>query len=49
MEIRALREYGLVSCYEEYLRLPLGVLEDARLVIVAEAQRAAVEARRARA
>ncbi len=33
-----LHEHGLVSCYEDYRELPMGVLEDARLVMVADFQ-----------
>lgn len=34
-----MKEKGLVSNYEDYLNLPLQVLDDARMVIVGEAQR----------
>lgn len=37
MEIAWLKERGLVSCFEDYLRLPVAVLEDARMLLEGEA------------
>lgn len=42
-----LREHGLISKYEDYLDLPMSVLEDARLLMEGEA--VAVKRERARA
>lgn len=40
IEIRWLKERGLVSSYEDYLALPIGVVEDARIVMQAEQMKA---------
>ncbi len=37
--MKALHEFGIVSSFEDYLALPAPVLEDARLVISADAKR----------
>lgn len=40
MEIAWLKERGLVSSYEDYLRLPIAVLDDVRMLAEGEAQEA---------
>lgn len=37
-EMGWLHEHGFVSCYDDYLALPLTVLDDCRMVMHAEAQ-----------
>lgn len=41
--MRWLHEHGLVSTYDDYAGLPVCVLEDARMLMEHEAQRAAKE------
>lgn len=45
MEMGWLHSHGLISSYEEYVRLPAGVLADAQALMKAEA---VAEERRAR-
>ena len=42
--MRWLREHGLIATYDDYLSLPIAVLDDARLVMGAEWEREAAEA-----
>jgi hypothetical protein len=44
--MRWLKERGLVSSYDDYVGLPLTVLEDARLLMTAEEAQAKKEADR---
>lgn len=44
--MRKLHEYGLIASYEDFLRLPLGVIQDALLVIEAEGIQAQTRGRR---
>lgn len=43
--MRWLKEHGLTSSHEDYLRLPLGVLEDARLLMEYDFNQAEMAAR----
>lgn len=50
IEMRGLRDLGLIACYEDYEALPYSVLQDARLVMEAlqlMRERQAQEARHA--
>lgn len=49
MEARWLHEAGLIGCYDDYVALPFRVLQDARLVMAAEAQQKNRQANRAAA
>lgn len=44
--MRWLREHGVIASYDDYVGLPVIVLEDARMVMAAESQHAAAEAER---
>ncbi len=41
MEMRWLREHGLISSYDDYVDLPVTVLDDARMLMEAQAMAAA--------
>ena len=43
MEMQWLREHGAIATYDDYVSLPVCVLEDARLLMEAEGQRMAKE------
>jgi hypothetical protein len=43
-----LHEHGFIASYADYLALPYGVLEDTRLVMMAEAQDRARKEQKAR-
>ncbi|MCC6959231.1 MAG: hypothetical protein IT301_05240 [Dehalococcoidia bacterium] len=45
--MRWLRENGVISSYDDYVGLPLRVLQDARLLMAAEAQHLSRERARA--
>lgn len=45
--MRWLREHGVIASYDDYVGLPVMVLEDARMVMSAACQHEAAEAERA--
>lgn len=46
MEVAWLGSHGFVSSYADYVRLPLGVLEDCRMIAAAEREQQRLEASR---